>query len=257
MAQRPQDEWVADPGDGGDGAPDGDATERPPGLAPDEVSPDDDPASDPPALVGDAGDGGEGGDSGEGGGEAPLGDAPTEGQLDDQAARDAALDAELFDESLVFAEAGGLGADEERFVDGTVGRSDLAAERDEYRDALLRVKADFDNYKKRVAKDHASTVERAAEKLVSELLPVLDACDAAVSHGSVDVEPIFKSLLDILEREGLERMLPEGAAFDPNLHEAVLHEPGEGDEVVVTETLRTGYLWKGRVIRHAMVKVRG
>ena len=62
-------------------------------------------------------------------------------------------------------------------------------------------------------------------------------------------------LLETLEKEGLEPMIPEGEAFDPELHEAVMHEPGDGGESVVTESLRTGYLWKGRVLRPAMVKV--
>ncbi len=127
----------------------------------------------------------------------------------------------------------------------------------EYRDALLRVKADFENYKKRIAKDHAATVERAAEKLVIELLPVLDACEAAIVHGAEDVEPVYRSLVDILEKNGLVRMAGEGAPFDPNLHDAVQHEPGDGDEIVISENLRTGYQWNGRVVRPAMVKVRG
>jgi molecular chaperone GrpE len=127
----------------------------------------------------------------------------------------------------------------------------------EYRDALLRVKADFENYKKRIAKDHAATVERASERLVTELLPVLDACEAAIAHGADDVEPVYKSLVDILEKNGLVRLAGEGSPFDPNLHEAVLHEPGDGDEIVITENLRTGYAFNGRVVRPAMVKVRG
>jgi molecular chaperone GrpE len=135
----------------------------------------------------------------------------------------------------------------------------LVAERDEYRDTFLRIKADFDNYKKRVAKDQAATVERAAGRLVTDLLPVLDACEAALAHGAADVEPIYKSLLDVLEKGGLTRMSPEGQAFDPNLHEAVMHEPGDDDSpgTVVVGNLRTGYLWNGRVVRPAMVKVKG
>jgi molecular chaperone GrpE len=135
----------------------------------------------------------------------------------------------------------------------------LVAERDEYRDTFLRIKADFDNYKKRVAKDQAATVERAAGRLVADLLPVLDACEAALAHGAADVEPILKSLLDVLEKGGLTRMSPEGQAFDPNLHEAVMHEPGDDDShgTVVVGNLRTGYLWNGRVVRPAMVKVKG
>jgi molecular chaperone GrpE len=130
-------------------------------------------------------------------------------------------------------------------------------ERDEYRDTLQRVKAEFDNYRKRTAKEAGETRERAAAALVVQLLPVLDACDAAVLHDATDVGPISKMLLETLAKEGLEPMIPEGQPFDPELHEAVLHEEGDGGESVVTESLRTGYLWKGRVLRPAMVKVRG
>jgi molecular chaperone GrpE len=64
-------------------------------------------------------------------------------------------------------------------------------------------------------------------------------------------------LLDMLEREGLVRLTPAGEAFDPNQHDAVMHEEGDGGEAIVVETLRTGYQWKSRVLRPAMVKVRG
>jgi molecular chaperone GrpE len=130
-------------------------------------------------------------------------------------------------------------------------------ERDEYREALQRVKAEFDNFRKRTAKSEHETRERASEALVVSLLPVLDACDAAVVHEATDVGPISKMLLETLQKQGLEPMVVEGEAFDPLLHEAVLHEPGDGGESVVTESLRTGYLWKGRVLRPAMVKVKG
>jgi len=130
-------------------------------------------------------------------------------------------------------------------------------ERDEYRDALQRVKAEFDNYRKRTIKAEAETRERASEALVVALLPVLDACDAAIVHDAADVGPISKMLLETLQKQGLEPMVVEGQTFDPLQHEAVLHEPGEGGESIVVESLRTGYLWKGRVLRPAMVKVRG
>ena len=133
----------------------------------------------------------------------------------------------------------------------------LVAERDEYRDTLLRLKAEFDNYKKRTAREQSDVRERAAEALVEKLLVVLDACDAAIGHGATDVEPIAKVLGEVLEREGLVRLAPVGEPFDPNHHEAVMHEPGDGGEPVVVETLRTGYEWKGRVLRPAMVKVKG
>ncbi len=133
----------------------------------------------------------------------------------------------------------------------------LVAERDEFREALQRLKAEFDNYRKRTAKAEAETRARASESLVVELLPVLDACDAAVVHDAPDVGPISKMLLETLQKQGLEAMVVEGQVFDPLMHEAVLHEPGDGGESVVIESLRTGYLWKGRVLRPAMVKVKG
>jgi len=147
---------------------------------------------------------------------------------------------------------------EEAFlVEGDDQPDAVEAERDEYRDALQRVKAEFDNFRKRTAKEAGETRDRAAENLVRQLLPVLDACDAAVLHDATDVGPISKMLLETLAKEGLEPMIPEGRPFDPELHEAVLHEPGESGEPTVSESLRTGYLWKGRVLRPAMVKVRG
>jgi molecular chaperone GrpE len=143
-------------------------------------------------------------------------------------------------------------------VDGvTPSVTPAELERDEYRDALQRVKAEFDNFRKRTAKAESETRERASEALVVSLLPVLDACDAAVVHDATDVGPISKMLLETLAKQGLEPMVVEGEAFDPLLHEAVLHEPGDGGDSIVVESLRTGYLWKGRVLRPAMVKVKG
>jgi molecular chaperone GrpE len=135
----------------------------------------------------------------------------------------------------------------------------LQRERDEYLDGMRRVQADFENYRKRVIQQQSDHAARAAESLVNDLLPVLDACDAAVLHGAEDVAPVQSQLLDTLVKQGLERIDPTGEAFDPNFHEAVMHEPAEDDDggSVVVEVLRTGYAWKGRVLRPAMVKVKG
>jgi molecular chaperone GrpE len=90
-------------------------------------------------------------------------------------------------------------------------------------------------------------------------LPVLDAFDSAIIQGVEGISPIHKALFDALQKEGLEVIDTDGVVFDPNLHEAVMHEEADADdaEPMVSETLRTGYLWKGRVMRPAMVKVRG
>jgi molecular chaperone GrpE len=134
----------------------------------------------------------------------------------------------------------------------------VVAERDEYLDALMRVKAEFDNHRKRVARDRDALTAQVSARLVGELLNVLDSCEAAMAQGATDVEPIARSLLDLLAKEGLEVMPATDVAFDPHLHEAVVHEPGDGGgETVVAETLRTGYIWQGTVLRPAMVRVRG
>lgn len=133
----------------------------------------------------------------------------------------------------------------------------VTAERDTYLDEARRIAAEFANYRKQIERRHAETVEQAAAKLAQQLLPVLDACDGALAHGAADVEPIQQALLGTLEKEGLTRLGVAGEAFDPASHEAVMHEAGDEAEPVVAEVLRPGYAWKGRVVRAAMVKVRG
>ena len=135
----------------------------------------------------------------------------------------------------------------------------LTRQRDDYLDALRRSQADFENYRKRMMKQQTELADHAAVRLVEDLLPVLDACDGAVLHGETAVEPIFAALLGTLEKGGLERIDPTDEPFDPTRHEAVMHEPAEGDDAgtVVADVMRRGYAWKGRVVRPAMVKVRG
>jgi len=117
-----------------------------------------------------------------------------------------------------------------------VSIEDVVKERDEFKDIALRVQADFENYRKRAATQMSDELDRALGKLVEQLLPVLDACEAAVAHGDLALA---------------------GKPFDPALADAVMHEEGDGSEPVVLEVLRTGYRWKGRVLRAAMVKVKG
>ena len=133
----------------------------------------------------------------------------------------------------------------------------VAKERDDYRDALQRLQADFENYKKRVLKQQDELRDRAAESLVEKLLPVLDTADLALTHGGgEDVKQMASALFSALEREGLERIDNAGDPFDPTHHDAVAHEPGDGGQEVA-EVMRAGYRWRGRVLRAAMVKVRG
>jgi len=133
----------------------------------------------------------------------------------------------------------------------------LVSERDQFKDIALRLQADFDNYRRRVAQQQTEAVERGTGKLAEALLPVLDACEAAFLQHPAEIEPLFNLLLAELRKHGLESLNLQDRPFDPAVADAVLHEPGEGDEPIVSEVLRSGYLWKGRVLRPAMVKVRG
>ena len=138
-----------------------------------------------------------------------------------------------------------------------VSIEDVLKERDEFKDIALRVQADFENYRKRAATQMSDELDRALGKLVEQLLPVLDACEAAVAHGVEGVEQVWSSLIGALQKQGLEALDLADKPFDPALADAVMHEEGDGSEPVVLEVLRTGYRWKGRVLRAAMVKVKG
>ena len=142
-------------------------------------------------------------------------------------------------------------------VNTEVTVDDVMKERDEFKDIALRVQADFENYRKRAASQMGDELDRALGKLVEQLLPVLDACEAAVAHGVEGVEQVWSSLIGALQKQGLEALDLAGQPFDPALADAVMHEEGDGSEPVVLEVLRTGYRWKGRVLRAAMVKVKG
>jgi len=131
----------------------------------------------------------------------------------------------------------------------------LVAERDDYLEQLRRVTADFDNYRKRMHKQQSEQVERAAEALVEKLLDPLDTFDLALAHGE-GFDQVHLRLLSVLQKEGLQRIDPLDRPFDPNEADAVAHEDAD-DGPVVSEVLRLGYRWKGRVLRPAMVKVRG
>lgn len=132
----------------------------------------------------------------------------------------------------------------------------LLVERDSFKDIALRLQADFDNYRKRVTAQTADEVQRATGKMAEAMLPVLDAVEAAFVQHPAAIEPVLNLLLGEMRKLGLETVDLQDKPFDPNLAEAVLHEPGDG-EPVVAEVLRSGYTWKGKVLRPAMVKVRG
>ena len=124
---------------------------------------------------------------------------------------------------------------------------------------LQRVTAEFANFRKQTEKRNQELTARASVRLAEALLPVLDAFDAAALQGVEGVEPLHAQLLGVLGNEGLEVISDVDREFDPNRHEAVMTEEAEAgdDGPVIAEVLRTGYAWKGRVMRPAMVKVRG
>ena len=134
----------------------------------------------------------------------------------------------------------------------------------EYRDHLMRLQAEFDNYRKRVLKEQTRALELAAEPIVRRMLEVLDEFELALMaaeqkpdfdrflHG---VELVYAKLVDTLGAEGLERIDAEGKPFDPERHEALMGSgAGDGDPVVA-DVLRQGYTLKGRVVRPAGVRV--
>lgn len=145
----------------------------------------------------------------------------------------------------------------------------VSAERDSYLDSLRRLQAEFENFRKRVTRERAELLARASEALVERLLPVLDALDLAVAHADAtengdrpadgSLGQIANLLRDVLRKEGLDAIAETGVAFDPRVHDAVVHEPGEEGQhdPIVIEVLRPGYEVKGKVLRPAMVKVRG
>jgi molecular chaperone GrpE len=178
------------------------------------------------------------------------------------------------------APAGDEPSDEEAETEPAVGGGviltdmvALATERDEYRDALQRLQADFENYRKRVQRQQEEQAARAELALVGKLLEVLDTLDLAEAHlgspeggDSAEAKALSQArsmMIDTLAKEGLERVDQVGVDFDPVVHDAVAHVPAEDEsaataaQTVVEEVLRSGYRWRGRTLRPAMVRVRG
>jgi molecular chaperone GrpE len=135
-------------------------------------------------------------------------------------------------------------------------------ERDEYLADLQRVAADFENYRKRVARDQENLVARAHERLVKELLPVLDdlerALQAAAEHEEAKLEEgvrlVHRELEEALAKEGLVE-IETNEKFDPHKHEALLTQPSEEDEGTIIEVLQKGYRLGDRVLRPARVVI--
>ena len=139
------------------------------------------------------------------------------------------------------------------------------AKADEHYDSLLRLQAEFDNYRKRTQKEKAEIIKYASERIIGELLPVLDNFERAASSAqsnpdfnafSQGVDMILRQLQTALGKEGLKEIEAVGQPFDPNLHDAVLRvESDEHPENTVVEELQKGYYLKEKILRPSMVKV--
>ena len=136
----------------------------------------------------------------------------------------------------------------------SAGDSDEVAE---LKATLQRVKAEYDNYRKRALRDQQLTADRTKAAVVTQLLGVLDDLDRARSHGDLESGPlksVADKLVNALEGLGLSGFGEEGDEFDPSLHEAVQHE-GEGTHPIVGTVMRRGYKVGEQVVRHALVGV--
>ncbi len=132
----------------------------------------------------------------------------------------------------------------------------------EYKDGWARSQAEFQNYKKRIERDNALTYANMKGDILKKVLPALDDLERALQNRPVDdawasgIELIARKLQNILESEGVKRIEAKGAAFDPNFHEAITHEPSEEVESGhVIDVVQNGYMLGERVIRPALVRV--
>ena len=183
--------------------------------------------------------------------EAPEGDpAAPEIEAENTEAPEVAEQSEVDDEPV-------LGVDE-----FAVLAEELEAtrfERDQYLDALRRLKAEFENSRKRQERERARILSMASERLVQELLPVLDNLDRALEAGGdirEGVQATREQLAEVLAEEGLLPVASDGQPFDPNVHDAVMGQPSEEhEEGTIIQTFQRGYLLNGKPIRPAKVVV--
>jgi molecular chaperone GrpE len=140
----------------------------------------------------------------------------------------------------------------------------LQADLDRFRDLALRSQADFENYKKRAAREKEDAMKYANSSLLQRLVSILDNFELGLAAAKTESEqsPIYsgmvlvqKQLNDLLEENGLQAIEAEGKKFDPNLHEAIAHEPSESAEGTVVRQARRGYRFKDRLLRPARVVV--
>jgi molecular chaperone GrpE len=178
-----------------------------------------------------------------------------EGHQHEAGATDAPADAEVLEAAAVEVEAD---------LDALTAK---AAQRDEYLALAQRTQADFENFRKRAARDAQVAAERGTTKVVKELLPALDNLERAIAaaeaqeadeehHLTAGIRLVQRDLVAALERVGIETFSPKGERFDPNQHEAMVQQPVEGAESgTVVEVYQQGYRLNGSVIRPARVVV--
>lgn len=148
---------------------------------------------------------------------------------------------------------------EDQVVEADYSEVDVAAvlaERDEFKSIAQRIQADFDNFRKQSTVRAQADADRATGRLAEAMLPVLDAAEAAFLRHPEEVGPLLNQMLVELKKHGLETLDLDGQPFDPEVAEAVAHEPADGGEPTVVEVLRSGYRWKGQTLRPAMVKTK-
>jgi molecular chaperone GrpE len=166
-------------------------------------------------------------------------------------------------------EAGGDAEESEKAVKEDSLKTDaevakLAADLEELRQTLLRRQADFENYRKRIEKERAEDSKRVTARLVEALIPVIDGFEHALAaHREAEYENyrkgfelIYKQLVDNLAKLGVERIEPLGQQFDPHQHQAMDRvETADEDDGTIVQVFQPGYIFHGRVLRPAMVRV--
>jgi molecular chaperone GrpE len=180
--------------------------------------------------------------------------------------QDPAAEQEMVEATEAAAEVAG-GRSQVAEEEGSAAEADpvasLQAERDKYLDLAQRTQADFENYRKRAARDAASAGERAKAGLVRELLPVLDNLERALATNNGDVGSVVEGvklvhadLVGVLQRSGVEPFDPAGEPFDPTLHEALSTRPVEGTHPgMVVDVVEKGYKLNDTILRPARVVV--
>lgn len=151
---------------------------------------------------------------------------------------------------------------EERLAAVTAERDQLAAEKAEMQDRLLRRQAEFENFRRRTERDRSDFLQFAGAEIVREILPIVDDFERALKIPSADneyrkgIELIYQRLIDVLKKVGVEPIETTGKVFDHNLHQAVdKKETAEVDDHTILEEYQRGYNFKGKLLRPSMVKV--